>query len=268
MKSPTTIMGTVWGSEFVSGKNLKKAERRLPEEAGVSFHKMRFLDGTSMKLIALASMTIDHIGYLFFQDQVLWRIVGRLAFPIFAWMIAEGCFYTRNIVRYFRRVFLLGLVCQAVYSIADRTLYMNVLITLSLSILLIMVYQNLQEGLTVGKILLFMAVLCGDIFLTAVLPRLIRQTGWHVDYGFYGTLLPLTIYALHGSEKIRLAACAANLVLLCIGAENYQVWGLLSLALFLFYNGKPGRYRMKYLFYFYYPAHLAALYGLSILLGK
>ncbi|MEE0954529.1 MAG: TraX family protein [Eubacterium sp.] len=250
----------------MSSSDLKKTKRRLPEEAGAFFHKLRFLDGTAIKLIAILSMTLDHIGYLFFPEQVWWRIAGRLAFPVFAWMIAEGCYYTRNIRRYLARVFVLAIICQAAYTAADRSLYINVLITLSLSILLIIVYQKLQEKLTAGRILVFAAVMAGDIFLTRILPRLVPAVGFAVDYGFFGTIMPLTIYALHGKDKIRIPACAANLLLLCIGAPAFQIWGLAALALFIFYNGKPGKFRMKYFFYLYYPAHLLVLYGLSLLL--
>lgn len=226
---------------------------------------MRVLDGTSLKLIAIVSMTVDHIGYLFFPDQDMWRIIGRFAFPVFAWMIAEGCFYTRNIKMYFLRVSLLAAVCQAVYTIADGTFYMSVLVTFTLAILLIMAYQRLERQRTPGRALIFACAFLGDLFLTAVLPHLISVTGFAVDYGFFGSILPLTIYAVRSDRRWQMAAVLLNMLLMCIGAEPFQIWGLLAPVLFLFYNGKPGRYRMKYLFYVYYPAHLVVLYGISLL---
>ena len=57
------------------------------------------LSGNQLKLIALITMTVDHMGLILFDQFILLRIVGRLAFPIFAWMIAEGCRHTRRMGR-------------------------------------------------------------------------------------------------------------------------------------------------------------------------
>ena len=62
--------------------------------------KKGFLSGNQLKLIALAAMTIDHIGAYLIPDMVIFRIIGRIAFPIFAYMLAEGCRYTRNRMKY------------------------------------------------------------------------------------------------------------------------------------------------------------------------
>ncbi|MBQ8005101.1 MAG: hypothetical protein IJ303_02170, partial [Clostridia bacterium] len=60
-------------------------------------------------------MLADHIGMIFFPNIQIFRIIGRLAFPIFAFMIAEGCRYTKNKARYFFTVFVLGIICQTAY---------------------------------------------------------------------------------------------------------------------------------------------------------
>ena len=62
--------------------------------------KTKGLSGNQLKLIALAAMTVDHIGVQFFPNIQLLRIIGRLALPIFAYMIAQGCRYTKNKARY------------------------------------------------------------------------------------------------------------------------------------------------------------------------
>jgi hypothetical protein len=77
------------------------------------------------------------MGMLLFPGNMALRIIGRLAFPIYAYMIAEGCKYTRNRLRYFLSLFLLGAACQLVYFVVDGSLYFSVLITFSLSILTI-----------------------------------------------------------------------------------------------------------------------------------
>ena len=58
------------------------------------------LTGNQLKIIAMICMTVDHVGFILFPKQEIFRIIGRLAFPIFAYMIAEGCRYTRNYGRY------------------------------------------------------------------------------------------------------------------------------------------------------------------------
>ena len=70
-----------------------------------------FLSGNALKLLAALFMTIDHVGVLLLPHVIVLRILGRLALPIFAYMIAEGCRYTRNRLRYFGSVFALGVLC-------------------------------------------------------------------------------------------------------------------------------------------------------------
>ena len=75
-------------------------------------NKKRFgLTGNQLKIFALIVMTIDHIGHFLLPEFIILRIIGRLAMPVFAWMIAEGCTYTKNPSRYFLTVFGFGLVC-------------------------------------------------------------------------------------------------------------------------------------------------------------
>ena len=107
-------------------------------------NKLKFLSGNALKLFALVFMTIDHIGYLLLDNYIPFRIIGRLAFPIFAYMIAEGCKYTKNRARYLLTVFLTGAAFQIFYSIAERSLYMNIFITFSFSIALIYLFDWLK----------------------------------------------------------------------------------------------------------------------------
>lgn len=63
-----------------------------------------------LKLIAILTMFIDHLGAAIFPEYRSMRVIGRIAFPIFAYCIAVGCIYTRNIAKYALRVFLVGLL--------------------------------------------------------------------------------------------------------------------------------------------------------------
>nr|MBQ4318425.1 hypothetical protein [Clostridia bacterium] len=98
---------------------------------------IRVLNGNTLKFIAAFSMLVDHIGVLFLPGNSLLRIIGRLAMPIFAYMIAEGCRYTKNRLRYFLTIFAFAVGCQLVYFFAAGDTYMSILVTFSLSILTI-----------------------------------------------------------------------------------------------------------------------------------
>ena len=96
--------------------------------------KFSGLTGNQLKIIALISMTCDHVGLQLFPDVLFMRILGRLALPIYAYMIAEGCRYTRNRRKYLLRMASLAAVCQVVYFFAMGSLYQCILVTFSLAI--------------------------------------------------------------------------------------------------------------------------------------
>jgi hypothetical protein len=76
--------------------------------------RCRVLSGNALKLIAALAMLIDHIGVLLLPQVLILRVIGRISFPIFAFMIAEGCRYTKNKARYFFTMFGVGAACQVV----------------------------------------------------------------------------------------------------------------------------------------------------------
>lgn len=222
------------------------------------------LTGNQLKLIALITMTIDHIGMMLFPRTILLRVIGRLAFPIFAYMIAEGCQHTRNRSRYFLSMAGLGLLCQIVYWVATGSLYMCVLVTFSLSILLI---YAIDFGREKGGVFWAVPLLAlgAAIFACEVMPRLLPGTDYGIDYGTWGVLLPVFAY-LGTSRKDKFALTSAGLILLNRTLGGLQWYSLLALIPLFFYNGTRGKKKMKYLFYIYYPLHLVVLQGLSLVL--
>lgn len=66
----------------------------------------------TLKIIAAVTMTIDHVGAMFFPDQIFWRCIGRMAFPIFCYLIANGFFYTRSKIKYLSRLLGCALLSQ------------------------------------------------------------------------------------------------------------------------------------------------------------
>ena len=216
------------------------------------------LTSNQLKLLAMLTMTLDHIGVQMFPGVLWLRIVGRLAFPIYAYMIAEGCAHTRNRRKYLLQMAGLALLCQLVYFFAMGSLFQCILVTFTLSILLIYACDTGSRPLTALALL-------GVAFVTVALPRLLPGTDFAIDYGFFGVLVPVAAY-LGETRREKLLFTAGALVVLAWlvgGIQWYSLAALLPLAL---YGGQRGKRRMKWLFYLYYPLHLAAIYGISLLL--
>lgn len=236
-----------------------------------------------LKLIAAVTMFIDHAGLLLFPDLEFMRILGRLAFPIYAFCIAEGFRYTKNRKLYFLRVFILGLICQIVYTVVDQQLYLGILIVFSISILLMACLDSFKKAMRgqpspVGRKFAEWfrletlsntgdRVITGALLAASVLTSLLLCMTVDVDYGFFGILLPVFTSFFEDRPR-RLVMFTATLLALSIdltaGGFIYQFWCLLAVPLLAVYNGKPGKYRMKYFFYIFYPAHLVFLYALDL----
>ena len=220
-----------------------------------------FLTGNTLKILAALSMVIDHVGLMFFPHIRLLRILGRLSFPIFVFMIAEGCKYTRNRKKYFLSVFSMAAVCQVVYFFFDGSTYMSILVTFSLSILMIYALQTFQK--TPG-------FLTGLLFAAAVATVYILNQIFTLDYGFWGCMVPVFAAVFHHTKFDRIpvhtAMLGLGLLLLAMEYGGTQYYALLSLPLLLLYSGKRGKHKMKYFFYIFYPTHLVLLQGLAFLL--
>lgn len=219
------------------------------------------LSGNQLKLLAALTMTVDHIGEVLFPTVILLRIIGRLAFPIFAYMIAEGCTHTRNMPRYFGRVAALAVFCQIVYAFAEGRPNFSVLVTFSVSIALIWIIRSAwgkPNGLVWIGFALFVAwVFCSGI--TLLKPEFL------VDYGFFGALLPVLI-CFPKKRYHKFLAAAAGLTFLCLELGGIQWWSLFSLLPLALYSGERGKWRIPAFFYLYYPLHLAVIWGIGMLL--
>ncbi|MBE6978549.1 MAG: hypothetical protein E7438_08000 [Ruminococcaceae bacterium] len=227
----------------------------------------RIFSGNALKCIAATTMVVDHIGVLFFPYEALFRIIGRLAFPIFAFMIAEGCHYTRHRLRYFLGIFLLGAVCQVVYFVASGDVYWNVLLTFSGSIPVIYLLQEWKTR----KNLMWMMPFSAAVAAAYVLNQYVT-----IDYGFWGMMLPVFVALIYPEkgEKIsgwrhlgRVGLLTLGLVLLACDSGKIQFYSLLAVPILLLYSGKRGKGRFKYGFYLFYPLHLVALQVIAWLLA-
>ena len=224
------------------------------------------LTNNQLKIIAMVSMLFDHVGKELLPQYPILQIIGRLAFPIFAYMIAEGCFYTKNKLKYFLTIFILGTGCQIVYMVAEHSFYQNVLITFSLSIALIFSLENFRiKKENISGIILFFTVSVVFV-LIMVLPEVLKEYGFQVDYGIFGVLLPVAVF--YGKNKLqKLSFTTIILVLLAYSFGGGMQWlSLLSVPILALYNQKRGKYNIKPLFYIFYPAHLVVIYLISLVL--
>ena len=215
------------------------------------------LTSNQLKILAMITMTVDHIGaYLLPQYDIL-RMIGRLAFPIYAYLIAEGCAHTRDRRRYLLQMGGMALLCQLVYFFATGSLYQCILVTFTLSILLIYAIDSGSPLLGAG---MFLVVL----FLTGFLPN--RLPGFYIDYSLWGVLTPVAVY-LGRNKREKLLFCGILLALLAADHSGFTQWlGLLSLIPLALYNGQRGKARIKWFFYLYYPIHLVAIYAIGFLI--
>ncbi len=205
------------------------------------------LTNNQLKIIALISMTIDHIGVQLFPNVIILRIIGRLAFPIFAYMIAEGAKYTKNRKKYLLTISMTALLCQVVYYFAERSLDQCILVTFSLSIILIYIIDR-------RNIILSFLSIIACFLLTYVV---------NIDYGFIGIMMSVILYLADTKEK-KLIIATTILLFMSLNISGLQRYSLLSIPLLALYNGKRGKLNLKYLFYIYYPLHLAVIYLISL----
>ena len=237
-----------------------------------------------IKIIAAAAMLADHAGMILFPDAIWLRIIGRLALPLYALCIAEGFRHTRNRRAYFLRIFALGAICQVAYIFVSDSLYLGILITFSISILLLFFLDALLHACRGEKNPLSSLVeklfnrqpgkaasiaLCAVLFAAALAGAVALTVFVRVDYGLSGILFPVLVY-LGGSTRLGkfLGAAAGTAMLACNleGSATPRIWSLLALAPLALYNGRPGKYKLKYFFYVFYPAHLVILYGIDMLI--
>ncbi len=227
--------------------------------------KYRFINGNILKLLALVTMTIDHVGLILMGNFTPFRIVGRLAFPIFAYMIAEGCRYTKNKVKYLCSIFAVGLLNQIVLYITLKSLMQSIMITFTLSILMVYAIQWSQSVKWKLSWLLPLAVITAVAFICEAVPFFWSEIRFSIDYGFWGATLPVFIsLSNHFTRKWFLTAL--GLLIICLSLGGLQWWSFMALIPLLFYNGQRGKWNIKWLFYIYYPLHLAFLWGISFII--
>ncbi len=214
------------------------------------------IDGRTLKIIALVTMLIDHTGAALFPQLSWMRLVGRMAFPIYCFLLVEGAFYTRNIRRYLVQMFVFAAISEVPFDLAlmnGRLPYMkhqNVFFTLAIGVLMIWICRTIRERMTEpAATVLAILVFCGACILAEVL---------EVDYHAKGILMIGAFYFFRQQPYMKYFAVV--MILFYMGGKEPAA--ALTLLLIDMYNGKRGSQptALKYAFYVIYPLHLTILY--------
>ena len=204
----------------------------------------------ALKLLAVLSMFVDHLGAEIFVHELWMRHFGRLAFPIYAFLISEGFRHTRNLRAYLSRLFVFAIVSEVPFDLYFSGYFPD------------FGHQNVYFTLFLGLFALYVIVESNSGFLKAVALVgicLIAQ-GFHTDYRYPGVLLIVCFYYLKDFELLKcLSAICINIRLF---PAYVQATGCLALLPIYLYNGKKGL-KWRFFFYAFYPLHLILLYGIK-----
>lgn len=220
----------------------------------------------TIKLLACLCMLIDHIGAALFPEYIFLRIIGRLAFPLFAWMIALGYMHTKDPINYMKRLGIFALISQIPFNLALKAQSLNIFFTLLLGLMAIYFYDKYQkEQNDRGK------------QLSIILPSIIA-TVLNTDYSAYGIATIFLFYYYREDFKkliksqviLNVALISLYIILVILGGASFelggiiQVFSLFSLIIIKYYNEKQGFKKYKYAFYAFYPVHLLVIYFIKI----
>lgn len=214
-----------------------------------------------IKILAIVFMIIDHVGYVFFPQVIAFRIIGRLAFPLFAWLIANGAIHTHDMKKYLLRIFLLAVISQIPYILLIQQVDpgywdLNAIFSLFIGLVGIACIQGINNYL-VRILIIMLCALIGNFFT--------------VDYGAFGVLSVIFFYVFfHDLKKMVLSqimiyTLPTLFILLTTEFNKINIvnavepLAVLAVVFIVMYKGKEGP-RIKWLFYSFYPLHFFVLY--------
>lgn len=263
-------------------------EENKPTEPDIGAEK-KGISGCTLKIVAVISMLIDHTGACVLGRYInagmeaagvgtgenmeaftLWqksnaallitynimRSIGRLAFPIYCFLLIEGFYKTRNVKKYALRLLIFAFISEIPFDLAFNNkilefTYQNVFFTLFFGLLAIAALDCIKNKIT-NKFLLKAACIGAFVILMGA-AELLRT-----DYGAIGVAMIVILYAFYNRRAARVVAGSI--------AFLWELPASLAFIFIWFYNGRRGK-QIKYFFYAFYPVHLLVLYFVSYMLG-
>ncbi len=228
--------------------------------------KQKFISADLLKWIALVTMFIDHTGAAILEKipqyhttswcyplDMTFRMIGRLAFPIYCFLLVEGFWKTHNRKKYARNLLLFAIVSEIPFEVSFmgglNIGFHNVYWTLLLGLLLMMVLEWIKSKYPDKY---------SPLAIIAVVPFATIAQLVYTDYAAIGVLLIFILYQTHQERKKQSILGA---VAMC-----YEITAPISFILTYYYNGERKNKRFKYVFYLFYPAHLLFLYWIRLLI--
>lgn len=226
-----------------------------------------------LKIIALITMTIDHVGYLL-NNNINCRLIGRLAFPLYCFLIVNGFYHTKSKKQYILRLFIFAIISEIPFDLffneQNILIGQNVFFTLFLGLFLITILDKLKTIICQEKILkyrmIYFFVSLSLIFLISIISEFIRS-----DYGWFGILLICMFYIFYGNKNINkiymmLGLVFINLLYFLITNQSIEIFSILDVIFIISFEDKNVKINkiVKYICYFYYPIHLLILYFLKV----
>jgi hypothetical protein len=240
---------------------------------------MRGITASKLKWIAVITMTIDHIGLCFMGTTPYYsyfRIVGRMAFPIYCFLLVQGFYHTRNVNKYMLRLLLFALISEVPFDLMISGRWID------------FSSQNVYFTLLLGLISLRICSACAQknkewlgfvsLLAVSVIAYIMRT-----DYYVWGILIIFIFYFVENesapyevknnpqtenTQRGNLCSIEAVvlqiLVFLMMGGR--QIYAAFSLIPIMMYKGTKGKASVKYFFYAYYPIHMLILYAIGRLL--
>ncbi|MDO4403505.1 MAG: TraX family protein [Atopobiaceae bacterium] len=236
--------------------------------------RYRVLSGSMLKLLALFAMIVDHTAHALLSSEgpVLFRVYkwgitpyylmrafGRIAFPIYAFLLVEGFIHTRDRRKYGLRLALFTLISEVPWDLLHfgrpfELSSQSVFVTLLLAYLGLCVLERLQSASSRSELCRWAVRLLALFFVATVAKS---------DYGVRGFAMTLVLYLLQMQLVVQAVVCSAY-----VGNPCYAVLGFVPIAL---YNGERGFIRGRFLqllFYAAYPAHMLLLYAIRMRTGQ
>lgn len=213
-----------------------------------------------IKIIACVTMILDHIKYsgtIF--ENFFTEYLGRLSFPLFAFLIVEGYTHTSNLKKYYKRLFIFGLISQVPFmffrTLVGEWKMLNIMFTLLFGLICINTYDKIK------KKYISIPIVIAIIFLGQILK---------VDYEWFGVATVFIMYLLRNNKKLLPLVYGIIIFIYyysIVGSEYILLTRNVLLMLFTWsstfiinmYNGEKGK-SIKYFFYWFYPVHMLIVY--------
>lgn len=261
------------------------------------------LSWSQLKLIAYITMLIDHTAHILLQNgimvtypqcfpyvkpvMILMRGIGRIAFPIFSFLLVEGLIHTRSRVKYLLRILLLAIISEPVFDYANNGVfyyadYQNVFITLLIAGTTMCLLSLIEQNNRLNKNIYVLYVLQGIVVIVGCfLAEFLK-----VDYGMSGIIIPLIMGVIRRLKLDSSSAFAIYFVATIIARvirnivnaptyilnpemwyekylmytiNNLQIFAILALIPIFMYDGTKGKPMPKAVYYLFYPVHLSIL---------